>query len=177
MSIHQQATIEATPRQVYAVLADPGALSALSGMGGHPAGAASGHAEGAEFTAFDGHVTGRQVELVPGSRIVQAWRFPDWAPGTYTVVRFTLEAVDNSKTRVRVDQQGYPDGADARGCHPTWHDHLAEGWTMFYLNPLARHFAEQAAAAREVAAAEADSMAQAMAARPQAVAAAGARHA
>src|SRR5215469_11645833 len=110
MSIHQQATIEATPCQVYALLADAAALSALSGMSGE-----SGHVEGAPFTAFDSHVTGRQVELVPGSRIVQAWRFPNWTPGTYTVVRFELEPADNSKTRVRVDQHGYPDGADDMG--------------------------------------------------------------
>ena len=32
MSIQQQATINATPAQVYAVLADAAALSALSGM-------------------------------------------------------------------------------------------------------------------------------------------------
>jgi len=143
MSIHQQATIEATPCQVYALLADAAALSALSGMSGE-----SGHVEGAPFTAFDSHVTGRQVELVPGSRIVQAWRFPNWTPGTYTVVRFELEPADNSKTRVRVDQHGYPDGADDMGCHATWHEHLAEGWTLYYLKPLATHFAEQAAGGR-----------------------------
>jgi len=35
---------------------------------------------------------GRQVELVPASRIVQVWRIPEWEPGRYTIVRFTLDA-------------------------------------------------------------------------------------
>lgn len=48
MSIHQQATISASPEQVYAVLADASALSALSGMGGRP-----GRAAGEEFSVFD----------------------------------------------------------------------------------------------------------------------------
>jgi carbon monoxide dehydrogenase subunit G len=61
MSIHQQTTIPADPQQVYAVLANAEALSALSGMPGR----AAGH-EGEEFSAFDGHVVGRQIELVPG---------------------------------------------------------------------------------------------------------------
>ena len=82
MSIKQQAMIPANPAQVYAVLADAAALSALSGMPGAP-----GRSAGEEFSAFDGHVTGRQIEFVPGERIVQAWRFPVWAPGTYSIVR------------------------------------------------------------------------------------------
>ena len=67
MSITQQALISAEPAQVYAILADASALSALSGMGGVP-----GRSAGEEFAAFDGHVTGRQIELVPGERVVQA---------------------------------------------------------------------------------------------------------
>ena len=166
MSIHQQVTIPAGRREIYAILADAAALSALCGMGG-----TAGRTEGAEFTAFNGHVTGRQVELVPGRRIVQAWRFPAWAPGTYTIVRFTLES-DNSNitgngadegTILIIDQDGYPDGTDALGCHESWHDHLDEGWRWFYLTPLARHVAEQAAGARAVAEQEVESMAAAMA--------------
>src|SRR5207344_1157669 len=85
MSITQQVLISAEPAQVYAILADASALSALSGMGGVP-----GRSAGEEFSAFDGHVTGRQIELVPGERVVQAWRFPQWSPGRYSMVRFTL---------------------------------------------------------------------------------------
>lgn len=135
MSIHQQVTIQASPGEVYAVLADAGTLSALSGMDGK-----SGRAEGGEYSPFGGRVTGRQVELVPDSRIVQVWRLPEWEAGKYTVVRFTLESV-NAGTRLTVDQDGYPEGSDTGGCHETWHDHLSEGWGMFYLTPLTRRFA------------------------------------
>jgi uncharacterized protein YndB with AHSA1/START domain len=31
-------------------------------------------AVGAEFSAWDEYITGRNLELVPGERIVQAWR-------------------------------------------------------------------------------------------------------
>jgi uncharacterized protein YndB with AHSA1/START domain len=171
MGIHQQVVIDAYPREVFEALADAGTLSALSGMTG-----TAGRAEGQEFTAFDGHITGRQIELVPGARIVQAWRFPVWEPGTYTIVRFTLAAdpaaaaepagqrdlADRGKTLLLVEQHGEPEGADGLGCHPTWRDHLNEGWPMFYLTPLARHFEGQAASARAAAAAEIESMATAM---------------
>jgi len=129
MSITQQALIAADPARVYAVLADAEALSALSGMGGVP-----GRSAGEEFSAFDGHVLGRQVELVPGERIVQAWRFPVWPPGTYSVVRFTLTA-EAGGTRLVIDQHGEPED---------WHDHVNTNWPTFYLTPLADHFSSPA---------------------------------
>lgn len=125
MSIHQQALIPADPARVYAVLADASALSALSGKTGRPAVA------GEEFSAFDGNVTGRQVELVPGTRIVQAWRFPVWAPGVYSIVRFSL-ATAAGGTELTIDQHGVPED---------WHDHVTTNWPTFYLAPLTEHFA------------------------------------
>ena len=131
MSITQQALISAEPAEVYAILADASALSALSGMGGVP-----GHSAGEEFSAFDGHVTGRQIELVPGERVVQAWRFPQWAPGTFSMVSFTLAAAAGG-TRLVIDQHGVPDD---------WHDHVDTNWPTFYLTPLTTHFARKTVA-------------------------------
>ena len=131
MSITQQALISAEPAQVYAILADASALSALSGMGGVP-----GRSAGGEFSAFDGNVTGRQIELVPGERVVQAWRFPQWAPGTYSMVSFTLTA-EAGGTRLVIDQHGVPDD---------WHDHVDTNWPTFYLTPLTTHYARQTVA-------------------------------
>lgn len=138
MSIQQQATIPASPAQVYAILADAEALSALSGTSGQ-----AGRLPGEEFSAFDGHVTGRQIDLAPDQRVVQAWRFPVWEPGQYTIVRFTLEA-EAGGTRLTIDQDGEPEEADALGCHQTWHDHLDANWPTFYLAPLTKHFGAQA---------------------------------
>jgi uncharacterized protein YndB with AHSA1/START domain len=160
MGIHHQVAIDAYPREVYELLADAAALSALSGRSG-----TAGRDAGEEFTAFGGQVTGRQVEMVPGSRIVQAWRLSDWEPGAYTLVRFILAAgpacAGGGTTLLSIDQHGEPPGADALGCHPAWPDHLNEGWPMFYLTPLARHFQAQAASARAAAAAEIESLAAA----------------
>jgi uncharacterized protein YndB with AHSA1/START domain len=176
MGIHHQVVIDAYPREVYEVLADAAALSALSGRSG-----TAGPGEGQEFTAFDGHVTGRQVELVPGTRIVQAWRLAEWEPGAYTLVCFTLTAEPAGRpgagpTLLVIDQHGEPAGADTLGCHPTWRDHLNEGWPAFYLTPLARHFAAQAASARAAAAGEIESMAAATRPSPAPGAAAAGRH-
>jgi activator of HSP90 ATPase len=128
--IQQQAKIAAGPAQVYAVLADASALSELSGKRGEV-----GAAAGDEFSAFDGNVVGRQIELIPGERIVQAWRFPVWAPGVYSIVRFTLTAEDGG-TRLDIEQHGVPDD---------WHVHVNTNWPTFYLTPLTEHFAARTA--------------------------------
>jgi uncharacterized protein YndB with AHSA1/START domain len=92
MSIHQEALIKATPLEVYAYLTDGEAFAAATGMAARLEPGA-----GSEFSIFDGRIEGRQVEVVPGERVVQAWRFgeahPDvWEPGVYSIVRFTLTA-------------------------------------------------------------------------------------
>lgn len=126
MSIQQKIMIDADRAQVYELFADAAALSALSGMSGTP-----GRSAGEEFSAFDGHVVGRQIELVPGERIVQAWRFPAWEPGIYSIVQFTL-VTEGGGTRLVIDQHGEPDA---------WHDHINSNWPTFYLTPLTKHFA------------------------------------
>ncbi len=83
---------------------------------------------GGPFTLFGGYITGRHLELVPGERLVQAWRAASWEPGDYSVVRFEL--VENGAgTKVIFSHRGFPDGAGT---------HLAEGWHSHYWAPLTR---------------------------------------
>lgn len=82
MSIHQEAVITASRDQIYRFLTDGEVFAAVTGQP-----ARLGDREGEPFTLFSGRVEGRQIELVPGERVVQAWRFgsahPDeWAPGS-----------------------------------------------------------------------------------------------
>jgi len=90
-----------------------------------------GGAPGAYFSLFDGWLEGRQVELVPNERISQAWRFTDWEPGVYSMVRFTL-ADENGATKMVVDQDGVPDDV---------HEHVRTNWHGFYFEPFVKHFA------------------------------------
>jgi uncharacterized protein YndB with AHSA1/START domain len=68
MSIHQEALIDATPLEVYACLTDGETFAAATGMAARLEARA-----GSAFSLFDGRVEGRQIELAPGERVVQAW--------------------------------------------------------------------------------------------------------
>ena len=137
MPIHQEALIDATPLEVYAYLTDGEMFASATGMTAQ----LTPHV-GSEFALFDGRIEGRQVELVPGERVVQAWRFghahPDvWQPGVYSIVRFTLTAAGD-QTQFVVDHEAIP---------APWQEHLEGGYPIFYQEPMARYFAQRTAPA------------------------------
>jgi activator of HSP90 ATPase len=131
MSIHQEATIEAAPAEVYAVLTDGARFAAATGMP-----ARIGEREGEAFSLFGGRVEGRSIELVRGERVVQAWRFAEghpepWEAGVYSIVRFTFAPVA-AGTRFAIDHDAIPAAAEER---------IEIGYPTFYRDPLARYFA------------------------------------
>ncbi len=85
---------------------------------------------GAAFSAHDGQITGRNLDLVPGQRIVQAWRAEAWPAGVFSVVRFDLEA-SGEGTKLTLTHTGVP--ADA-------HPHIEVGWGRMYWEPMKVYF-------------------------------------
>jgi uncharacterized protein YndB with AHSA1/START domain len=132
MSIHQEALIAAPPEQVFDLLTSGEQFGAATGQ---PAEITD--REGEPFSLFGGRVQGRQIELVPGQRVVQAWRFgaahpTPWEPGVYSTVRFTLEPAGD-ETRLVIDHDGIP---------LEWIDHISSGYPAFYRDPIANYFAD-----------------------------------
>jgi activator of HSP90 ATPase len=81
---------------------------------------------GGTFTLFGGHIVGRQVELAPHERIVQAWRVIDWDAGVYSIAKFELEE-QAAGTKLVFDHTGFPKGGA---------EHLAAGWKAHYWETL-----------------------------------------
>jgi activator of HSP90 ATPase len=86
---------------------------------------------GSAFSLFGGIIVGRQVELLPAKRVVQAWRVENWNPGMYSIARFELSDADGG-TKIIFDHTGFPAGAG---------DHLAAGWKSHYWDGLTKLFA------------------------------------
>jgi uncharacterized protein YndB with AHSA1/START domain len=134
-SIHQEPVFTASPKRVYEALTDAkqftrivqlsGALQAMH-LPDKPA-EISGEV-GRAFALYGGFITGRNVELVPNVRVVQAWRAGDWPPGVYSIVRFEL--VDQGTgCKIVFDHTGFPKGEA---------ESLASGWKAHYWEPLAK---------------------------------------
>jgi activator of HSP90 ATPase len=124
--LHQEIAIAASAQRIYEALLDSKQFTAFTGM---PADIDS--KVGGALSMFGGLIVGRNVELVPNQRIVQAWRPASWDPGIYSVVKFELKGLAG-KTTVVLDHTGFPEG-DFR--------HLDSGWYERYWEPLKKYLA------------------------------------
>jgi activator of HSP90 ATPase len=133
-SIHQEVNFKVSPQRLYATLTDAKEFQKVvllsdavkKGMVKAPPPAQINAVAGGEFAMFGGYISGRQVELVPNVRIVQAWRTGTWGPGIYSIARFAF-VPHGSGTLLTFDQTGFPKGEA---------EHLAEGWKSNYWQPL-----------------------------------------
>lgn len=139
-SIHEEVEFKAERRRVYAALTQArpfdhvSLLSDAMRQGGVAPGTAPTEISaqaGGTFSLFGGYIVGRQIELVPDERIVQAWRVASWQPGIFSIARFELEA-RGSATRLVFDHTGFPSGQA---------EHLAHGWKVNYWEPLEKYLA------------------------------------
>jgi activator of HSP90 ATPase len=135
-AIHQENVFKANRKRVYEALTETKQfdklvkLSGISDALGTKPTQISNEVGGA-FTIFGGHIIGRQLELLPGDRIVQAWRVVDWEPGWYSIARFDL-VEQRTGTKIVFDHTGFPKGLG---------EHLASGWKEHYWDTLQKYFA------------------------------------
>ena len=124
MSIHQEVVIKGSPKVVYNILLSSKKFSEMTG--GRKAKISKD--EGGKASLFGDAIQARNIELVPGKRVVQAWRSADWPEGLYSIVRFELTA-EGANTKIAFDQVGHP--ADAAA-------HLEKGWHQMYWDPMSK---------------------------------------
>lgn len=120
--------IPATPRQIYDAWLSIEGHEAITG--GQPAQISA--QEGADFTAWDGYITGRNLRLVPERLIVQSWRttqFTETDPNSQ--IEVLLEPVSGG-TRITLHHTNVPDG------HLGYRD---GGWQDYYFETMKAHFA------------------------------------
>ena len=138
-SIHQEVVFKASRKRVYEALTDSKQFERIVQLSdarktnippGAPPAQISLEAGGA-FSTFGGLIVGRQIELVPNTRIVQAWRPAYWDPGVYSLVKFNL-ADSGTGTKLVLDHKGFPEG-DGKS--------LLDGWNKNYWEPLTKFLA------------------------------------
>ncbi len=118
--------IPGLPERIYAAWLDSAGHAAFTG----------GEAKvdpsiGGKFTAWDGYIHGRTVDVLHGRRIVQTWRtkeFPHSAPDSRLEVQF--EFVDGG-TRVTILHSNIPEGQGER---------YKKGWVDHYFTPMREYF-------------------------------------
>ena len=122
--IHQEVTVAAPPAKVYRALVDSAQHAKFTG-----APAEIGTRAGDAWSAYGGKISGLQIELVDGARIVQTWRAGNWPEGVHSLVRFELKA-DGGGTKIVLEHDALADDQLA---------HIDGGWGKMYWEPLRKH--------------------------------------
>ena len=120
-AIRQEVSIEASPQRVYDALLDARRFREFTG-----APAEIDPSPGGAFACFGGIVTGRNIELVPNRRIVQAWRATNWPAGHFSIVTFDLKPT-RAGTLLTFTHIGIP----ARRVRS-----IDYGWKNYYWKPI-----------------------------------------
>ena len=128
-TITQKVIISAAPKEVYDAYVDPKKHSEFTGSKatGKPV-------VGGKFTAWDGYISGKFIELEEGKRVVQEWSSTDF-PKDYPASKLELTFCEVPKgTEIVMVHSNVPKEQA---------DETAEGWTEWYWNPLKEYFSNQ----------------------------------
>jgi uncharacterized protein YndB with AHSA1/START domain len=127
------ATIPASAREIYEAWLDSIAHSEMTGGE-----AMMSDEVGAEFSAWDGYITGRNLELVAGERIVQSWRTSEFGDELEdSIITVTLDEVGGG-TLLTIEHSNVPDE------HKSYEE---GGWQSNYFEPMVEYFVQRQQAA------------------------------
>ena len=121
-------TLPATPEKVFKAWLSTEGHTAMTGSN-----AKVEPRVGGTFSAWDGYITGKTLELKPYTRIVQAWRtseFPDESPDSR--LEISLEAV-KAGTKLTLIHSNIPDDQA---------DSYEGGWDDNYFKPMKEYFSK-----------------------------------
>ena len=121
-TIKHKVRFKAPPEMIYDMLADSRARSELTGCK-----AVLSDRVGGKFSTDAGQVTGVNVDLVPGRRLVQAWRRMDFPDGLYSMAAITLDPLPSGGTELVLTHRGVPK-------HLL--DQIEDYWRAVYWGPM-----------------------------------------
>ena len=119
--------IKASAKEIYNTWLDGEGHTKMTG------GAATGSNEiGAQFTAWDGYIQGRNIELEPYRRIVQSWRTTQFKEKEEdSQIEILLHEVDGKTDLTLIHSKVPEDG-----------EHYMQGWDDHYFQPMKAYFSK-----------------------------------
>jgi activator of HSP90 ATPase len=124
-TIKQTIDFKLPPSEIYGLLMDSEKHSAITGSE-----AEISNEVGGKIWAYDGYITGENIELVPDKKIVQKWRGSDWPEGHFSKATFKLDKTKEG-TKLTFTQTSVPEEV---------FEDVAQGWYEFYWDPMKEMF-------------------------------------
>jgi len=102
-TIKQKVRFKVPPETIYDLLADSRSRTEVTG---HKA--VMSDKVGGKFSTDAGQITGVNVDLVRGRRLVQAWRRKDFPEGIFSMAAITLAPTEGGGTELVLTHRGVP---------------------------------------------------------------------
>lgn len=115
--------INAEPSDIFSALTNPFTIELWSG---YPAEMST--EPGSEFSLWEGDITGKNLEFIQDSKIVQEWYFGDQPDKSIVTINISR---DGENSQVTVEHTNIPDDEFAQ---------IAEGWREFYIGAITGFF-------------------------------------
>jgi len=110
-----------SPNDIFEALVDSNRVKAYAGGDAQVS-----REKGGKFALFGGSVVGENLEVEPGKKIVQKWRFSSWPADLYSTVTMTFERKDD-KTVLTLKQANVPSNDLER---------TRAGWNNYFWNRI-----------------------------------------
>jgi activator of HSP90 ATPase len=115
--------INAEPSDVYAALTNPYTIELWSG---YPALIST--EPGSEFSLWEGDISGKMLEAIPGKKVVEQWYFGDQTEESIVTITIHPKGENSSVT---VEHTNIPDDD---------FENIAEGWREYYFDAISTFF-------------------------------------
>lgn len=83
------------------------------------------------FSAWDGYITGKTLELTPYTRILQSWRTTDFTDSDEDSLLEVLFREENNRTEITLKHTNLP---------PDTASDYKKGWMEYYFKPMSEFF-------------------------------------
>ena len=125
-TIIQRVIVKASPNEVYDAFMDPKKHTEFTGSK-----AIGKSTIGSKFTAWDGYIQAKNLELEKGKRILQEWVTSEWSRN-FPPSKLELTFTDlDGKTEITMVHSNVPASQESD---------LRQGWDDFYWKPLKAYF-------------------------------------
>lgn len=90
---------------------------------------------GGRFTAWNGYISGKNIELVKDKKIVQEWETTEWPPGYEPSILTISLTSDGKGTQLKMIQTKVP---------ASQYDEYNQGWYESYWDRMTEYFTKKA---------------------------------
>ena len=131
-TIKQKVKFQAPPLTIYTLITNAKNHRAFTGKA-----ASNDEVIGGRFSSYGGSRGGINVDLLPGKRIVQAWREKSFPEGIFSMATFNLVPTRDGGTEVTLIHRGVPKDLIPR-ISAEWRELYWDKIKQFLLNKISR---------------------------------------